>query len=137
MNCIYPAGLAITAITSSGGTVSWTDNGSAGYEWVITTGALPDGSNAVASGTGANILATGLASGTGYTVFVRFTCGGGNSDWSSGIFFITLITNDEAVNVRIVDLMGRVVAEQAMTRAIPLERLSAGTYTLIASDTHG
>ena len=42
-----------------------------------------------------------------------------------------------AVNVRIMDVMGRVVAEQAMTRTIPIEWLSAGTYTLIASDTHG
>ena len=95
VNCIYPAGLAISGITTSGGTVSWTDNGSVGYEWVITTGALPDGSNAVASGTGANTVATGLASGTGYTVFVRSTCGGGSSDWSAGITFSTLITNDE------------------------------------------
>ena len=297
MNCIYSAGLVITDITSSGGTVSWTDYGSVGYEWVITTSALPDGSNAVASRTGANTLATGLASGTGYIVFLRSTCGGGNSDWSSGISFSTLITNDEcdtavpvtvnnddlcgsvtsgtvtgatasgvtstcfgtadddvwfsftaaaasqvvsliditgstsdmyfavwsgtcaapvlvpnscsdpqtatinglvagqpyllqvytwtatpdqtsafnvcigaanigigeladaptvevypnpvsdvlnvrsvdasAVNVRIIDVMGRVVAEQAMTRTIPIEWLSAGTYTLIASDTHG
>ena len=120
MNCIYSAGLVITDITSSGGTVSWTDYGSVGYEWVITTSALPDGSNAVASRTGANTLATGLASGTGYIVFLRSTCGGGNSEWSSGISFITLISNDEAVNVRIVDVMGRFVAEQAMTRAIPV-----------------
>jgi Secretion system C-terminal sorting domain len=94
VTCIYPNGLAISNITTDGGTVSWTDNGSAGYEWVITTGALPDGSNAVASGTGANPLATGLASGTGYTVYVRSTCGGESSDWSSGVPFSTLITND-------------------------------------------
>ena len=94
VTCIFPDGLAVGGITTSGADISWTDNGSEGYEWVITNGALPDGSNAIASGTGANTTATGLTGGTAYTVFVRAICGGQPSGWSNGVLFTTLITND-------------------------------------------
>ena len=94
MSCIFPDGLAVSGITTSGADISWTDNGSAGYEWVITDGALPNGSNAIVSGTGTNTSATGLNSGTTYTVFVRSVCDGVPSGWGDGVPFITLITND-------------------------------------------
>lgn len=94
VTCIFPEGLAVGGITTSGADISWTDNGSSGYEWVITDGALPDGSNGITSGTGADTTATGLASGTLYTVFVRALCDGVPSAWSTGVPFTTLITND-------------------------------------------
>ncbi len=96
MTCAPPAGLAVTAITTSGGTIGWTDNGSAGYEWAVTTGAVPNGTNAVASGTGSNHTIAGLNSGTPYTAWVRANCGDGTfSSWSNGVHFTTGITNDE------------------------------------------
>ncbi len=94
VNCVFPDGLAVGGITTSGADISWTDNGSSGYEWVITDGALPDGSNGIVSGTGSNTTATGLNSGTSYTVFVRAVCDGVPSTWSTGVPFTTLITND-------------------------------------------
>jgi hypothetical protein len=94
VTCVFPDGLTVNGITTSGADISWTDNGNAGYEWVITDGALPDGSNAIASGTGTSTTATGLASGTAYTVFVRSICDGVPGGWSGGVGFTTLITND-------------------------------------------
>ncbi len=94
--CAPPTGLAVTGITTSGGTLGWTDNGSAGYEWVVTTGAMPNGSNAAASGTGGDMTITGLDGGTPYTAWVRADCGGGNfSPWSNGFAFATGVANDE------------------------------------------
>lgn len=94
VSCVFPDGLAVSGITTSGADVSWTDNGSSGYEWVITAGAVPDGSNGIVSGTGSNTTATGLSSGTPYVVFVRAICDGVPSGWSTGVPFTTLITND-------------------------------------------
>lgn len=94
VSCLFPEDLAASDATTNSAVISWTDNGSAGYEWVVTTGAPPNGTNAVATGTGANTTASGLESGTGYTVFVRAVCGGENSLWSAGVPFTTLITND-------------------------------------------
>ncbi len=98
VNCLFPSGVNVSGITTNSAVVGWTDNGSAGYEWVITEGDLPDGSNAVASGTGADPNATGLLGGTSYTVFVRAVCGGENSLWSTGVPFVTQITNDECLS---------------------------------------
>lgn len=96
VDCGFPANLSASGITTSGATFSWDDNGSAAYEWVVTTGALPDGTNAVASGDGSNLTATGLDPATAYVVYVRAQCnGGGNSVWSSGVPFVTAILNDE------------------------------------------
>ena len=53
--CAAPSDLAVTGISLDGGTIGWTDNGSTGYEWAVTTGAAPDGSNEVASGDGTDL----------------------------------------------------------------------------------
>ncbi|MGB3526884.1 MAG: GEVED domain-containing protein [Flavobacteriales bacterium] len=96
VNCIYPADLAITAITETGAAISWTDNGSAGYEWAVTLGDTPNDTNMVASGDGTDMDITGLNSGTPYTAWVRADCGDGTfSPWSNGVSFITGISNDE------------------------------------------
>lgn len=94
--CAPPTDLAVSNVTTSSATVSWTDNGSAGYQWAVTTGATPNGSNEVAQGDGNDMNITGLNTGTSYTVFVRADCGDGNfSNWSSGVNFVTAISNDE------------------------------------------
>lgn len=96
VGCLYPSDLAVNGITTDGGTVSWTDNGSTGYDWAVTAGNAPDGTNELASGDGGNTTISGLNSGTTYMVFVRSDCGGGNlSPWSPGVSFATGITNDE------------------------------------------
>ncbi|MCB0757883.1 MAG: T9SS type A sorting domain-containing protein [Flavobacteriales bacterium] len=95
-SCVAPENLEVTSITTDGGTISWMDNGSAGYEWAVTTGAIPNGTNEIASGDGTNLSITGLASGTPYTAWVRSDCGDGTfSNWSNGFPFTTGITNDE------------------------------------------
>lgn len=97
--CYFPSGLAATNPGNAGATITFTENGSPSYEWVVTTGAVPDGTNAVASGTAPNTNATGLQAGTPYTVFVRSACdGGGFSVWSPGVNFVTAIGNDECIN---------------------------------------
>lgn len=94
--CAAPSDLAVTGIGLDGGTIGWTDNGSPGYEWAVTTGAAPDGSNEVASGDGSNLTIAGLQSGTAYTAWVRSDCGDGSfSNWSNGVTFMTGIANDE------------------------------------------
>ena len=99
VSCIYPSDLAVTAITETGATVSWTDNGSVGYEWAVTTGSIPNNTNTVASGDGSGTGITGLNSGTPYTAWVRADCGDGTfSPWSNGASFITGISNDECIH---------------------------------------
>lgn len=96
MDCAPPPGLAATDFSTEGAMFSWDDNGSAGYEWAVTTGEEPDGTNEAASGDGSNTIATGLNSGATYMVWVRAECGDGTfSPWSSGVPFTTFITNDD------------------------------------------
>src|SRR5690606_18321453 len=96
MDCAAPPGLAITDLTTEGGMLTWSDNGSAGYEWAVTTGELPDGTNELAGGDGADNVIAGLNSGTLYTAWVRADCGDGTfSPWSSGADFVTMLTNDD------------------------------------------
>ncbi len=103
--CAFPTNLAVSNVTTSGATFAWDDIGSAGYEWVVTTGPVPDGSNGVATGDGSNLTASGLTEATTYYVYVRSLCnGGGNSAWSSGVPFTTAITNDECVGASLVNV---------------------------------
>ncbi|MBL7953303.1 MAG: hypothetical protein JNM62_16470 [Flavobacteriales bacterium] len=97
--CFYPSGLAANNPGNAGATITFTDNGSPSYEWVVTAGDIPDGTNALASGTAPNTNASGLQPGTPYTVFVRSVCaGGGFSVWSPGVGFVTAIINNECIN---------------------------------------
>lgn len=94
-----PSGLAVVSPGNAGATITFTENGSPAYEWVVTSGALPDGSNALASGSLPNTPATGLSPGTSYTVYVRAQCpGGGYTAWSAGVSFWTSIINDNCLN---------------------------------------
>lgn len=99
VSCIYPSELTVTSITESGATLGWTDNGSAGYEWALTSGGIPNDTNQVASGDGSNTDITGLTSGTPYTAWVRADCGDGTfSPWSNGLSFFTGISNDDCIH---------------------------------------
>lgn len=96
--CVYPSDLAVSNITTEGASFSWTDNGSSAYEWAVTTGAEPDGTNEIASGDGSSTDITGLSSGSLYSVFVRSDCDGTFSPWSPGVNFTTGISNDECAD---------------------------------------
>lgn len=99
VNCLPPTGLAVTNPGMAGAGISFTENGSTGYEWVVTAGGAPNGSNAVASGTANNSGASGLQPGTQYSAFVRANCaGGGISLWSPAVTFWTTIVNNECLN---------------------------------------
>jgi hypothetical protein len=90
IDCLAPSDLAVTGITVEGGTISWTDNGSVGYDWAVTAGDEPDGSNELAEGDGSLTSITGLNSNTTYTAWVRADCGDGSfSDWSAPVNFFT------------------------------------------------
>lgn len=89
-NCAFPTALAVSGVTPTSATIGFTPNASAGYEWVVTTGGLPGSGGDVATGTTSGGVASGLASGTSHTVYVRALCsGGGNSAWSPGVNFAT------------------------------------------------
>jgi len=88
--CVPPPGLAVTNVTMDGGTISWADNGSVGYDWVVTTGDAPDGTNAVAEGDGSQTLITGLDANTDYSAWIRSDCGDGSfSGWAGPVDFHT------------------------------------------------
>ncbi|MFN0202315.1 MAG: fibronectin type III domain-containing protein [Bacteroidia bacterium] len=98
--CFVPSGVNITAITGNSATINWTaavPAPSNGYQWEVrTSGAAGSGAaGLVASGstaagvTTANV--TGLASLTGYSVYVRSYCGGIDySSWTAATAFVTL-----------------------------------------------
>ncbi|MBK8581139.1 MAG: T9SS type A sorting domain-containing protein [Flavobacteriales bacterium] len=95
VECTFPADLAISGLTPESATISWTDNGSNAYQWVITLGGQPDGSDTIASGIGNNFDITGLESSTPYTAFVRADCDGIFSTWNDGLSFTTPPINDD------------------------------------------
>lgn len=93
--CGSPTALVISAITSTGATLSWTAPASAPTSYEVfysTTNTAPNsGSTPNITGVaGLTTNITGLTSATTYYVWVRSNCGGaGTSSWTSGGFFIT------------------------------------------------
>jgi hypothetical protein len=71
--CAPVTGLAATAITSSGATISWTAvTGAIGYEWAVTTSATLPATGTLTTATSAP--ATGLSAATAYYAHVRTKC---------------------------------------------------------------
>ena len=102
--CPKPSALTATLITPTSALLGWTEQNPNVTSWQVLV--LPFGSAAPlpdATGwtqVGINpVVWTGLTPGTQYTFYVRSNCpdsvGGGNSIWSSGHNFSTLIINDE------------------------------------------
>jgi hypothetical protein len=85
--CAPPSTPIVNSITTTTADINWNAvSGSAGYEYVISTGSgTPTGAGIVTSGT--SISATGLTPGTAYYIFVRNNCGGGlYSSWAMSSF---------------------------------------------------
>jgi hypothetical protein len=98
--CIEPAGVAVSFISSTTATISWTAPNPApasGYEYEVRSGGLPGSgpTGLAASGTtAAGVLSkaiTGLSSVTTYHVYVRSVCGSSDiSPWTIDVPFTTL-----------------------------------------------
>jgi len=90
-SCASPTALAISNITSSSASVSWTaasPTPSNGYEYAVTTSATPPASGTATATTSAT--ATGLTANTTYYLHVRSNCGGsGYSSWATSASFFT------------------------------------------------
>jgi len=103
--CPKPTAVAISTITQTGATISWTEIGTA-TTWEVLI--LPAGSPPPTAGSTGIItttnpyIATGLSSGTQYIVYVRSICGPSDiSLWSNVRSFTTLIANDECANATV------------------------------------
>jgi hypothetical protein len=91
-SCTTPVGTAISAVTTTTATISWSavvPAPATGYEYVVST------SNVTPAGAGTataavSVPVTGLLPATTYYVFVRSNCGSGFSAWSSSVSFVTL-----------------------------------------------
>ena len=84
-SCLVPTGLNATAITSSSATVGWTAVGGAtGYEYAVTTSAVPPGSGTATALT--SIPVGSLSANTLYYLHVRTDCGGTFSGWATSSF---------------------------------------------------
>ncbi|RYD52904.1 MAG: T9SS type A sorting domain-containing protein [Sphingobacteriales bacterium] len=99
-SCSPPTGVTVSNITTSGATIGWTasvSTPSSGYQYEVrSSGTAGSGATGLAASgnTAAGVLtanATGLASNTSYTVYVRSNCGSGSfSSWTAGTSVTTL-----------------------------------------------
>ncbi|UGS23876.1 T9SS type B sorting domain-containing protein [Flavobacterium channae] len=99
--CPAPSNIVVSALTTSSGTVTWTDNAGA-TEWQIIiqpigTGYPPNGAAVTATVYGVPTYDfSGFPSATQYEVYVRAICDPTDSSiWAGPRNFATLISNDE------------------------------------------
>ena len=87
--CPPVTGLAVSAITSSSASVSWTAaTGATGYEWAVTTSSTPPASGTYTTLT--TVTASPLTASTAYYAHVRTQCGSTFSSWVTSPVFNTL-----------------------------------------------
>lgn len=90
-SCSAPAGIAASAITTTGATISWNavvPTPATGYEYVVsTTNTAPVGAGTATTAT--SVPVTGLNPSTTYYIFVRSNCGGTFSAWNGPVSFVT------------------------------------------------
>ena len=103
--CPKPTAVAISTITQTGATISWTEIGTA-TTWevlILPAGSPPPTATSVGIITTTNpYIATGLSPGTPYIVYVRSICSVSDiSLWSNVRAFTTLIANDECINATV------------------------------------
>ena len=89
--CPDPSAFAMTDVTSSTATFTWTTGGSATWNLVVGTAGFTPNATGSTNLTATTGVATGLLSGTSYDAYVRDTCGAlGASLWIGPITFNTL-----------------------------------------------
>lgn len=89
--CLAPSGIAASAITTSGATVSWNaviPAPATGYEYVVSTSNTAPAGAGTAT-TAASVPVSSLSAGTTYYIFVRSNCGGTFSAWNGPVSFVT------------------------------------------------
>lgn len=87
--CNVPGGLAVSSITQTGATVSWSSvTGANSYD--VNYRLNPSGSWTSINTTSTSYNLTGLTASTTYDVRVRAVCSGGASNWSGTVTFTTL-----------------------------------------------
>lgn len=91
--CGPVAGLVVSNITATTADLTWTATpGASGYEYAVTTSAVPPGAGTPIAAT--SVSANGLTGATQYYAHVRANCGGGNfGNWTT-VAFLTAIAND-------------------------------------------
>ncbi|MGB3525773.1 MAG: GEVED domain-containing protein, partial [Flavobacteriales bacterium] len=91
--CPKPFNAAISAITGTSASFSWTDNGAASYDYEVrTSGAAGDGPAglALSGNVAGSPVVLALTPNTAYTAYVRSYCAGPDSStWTSGVVFST------------------------------------------------
>ncbi len=99
INCFTPTNVAVSNITTSTASLSWSGFSTTGYEWKVVASGAGVNATAVSSGTTSGSTSTAnitnLTTGNAYDVYVRAICAGGTfSDWTDAVTFATPITND-------------------------------------------
>ena len=105
--CPAPTNIVVSALTTSSGTITWTDNaGASQWEVIIQpagTGYPPVGATPTATVGTPSYNFSGFPSGTSFEVYIRAICDPTDSSiWAGPRNFATLISNDEcatAINV--------------------------------------
>jgi hypothetical protein len=90
--CPTPTNAAVTGITATSASFSWTDNGSGSYDYEVrTSGAAGSGATglALSGNVAGSPVALALTSNTAYTAYVRSFCAPDSSAWSIGVNFTT------------------------------------------------
>ncbi|MGB0182574.1 MAG: fibronectin type III domain-containing protein [Schleiferiaceae bacterium] len=89
--CPDPSNFALTDVTSTTATFSWTSGGSTTWNLVVGTTGFTPSATGLTNLTTTTGVATGLTAGTSYDAYVRDTCGAlGASMWIGPITFNTL-----------------------------------------------
>ncbi len=93
--CPRPTSVTTSSPTVNGATINWTENGSA-TTWDLEIQPVGTGQTGIPTVTGTSSKPytwTGGVGATGYQVWVRSSCGGSTSGWSTAGSFFTLINN--------------------------------------------
>jgi hypothetical protein len=98
--CPMPTSLSASSITASSAAINWVAPSGvtpAGYQWEVrSSGAGGSGAAGLtASGSTTSAVtanATGLTSGSSYSIYVRTTCGSGSSSWAGPATFSTILS---------------------------------------------
>ena len=123
--CAPVANVAFSAITTTGGTLSFTAPGGGGSYAITATPA--NGQPSIFTGTGSPVALTGLQPGTSYTVCVTTGCGGGITSAPVCTTFSTLTSPCPGVTAPVISNPGGTTATLSFT---PPAGGASGGYTI-------